>query len=84
MEKNAIYDHIAEAESRGAEADELRSILGTAASKRGIFEGDTDNGELEIGQVAASVREIKTAKEIVDALVCGYAKARERMAAATF
>ncbi len=82
--KNALYDHIAEAESRGAEADELRSILGTAASKRGIFEGDTDNGELEIGQVAASVREIKTAKEIVDALVGGYAKAKERMAAATF
>ncbi|MDY3847768.1 MAG: nitronate monooxygenase [Prevotella sp.] len=62
--KNALYDKVAEAESRGAGADELREILGKAASKRGIFEGDTDNGEIEIGQVASQVRSIDTVAEI--------------------
>ena len=47
--KNELFAKIAEAESRGAEADELRELLGRAASKRGIFEGDLEHGELEIG-----------------------------------
>lgn len=77
--KNPLYDRIAEAENRGAEADELRSILGTAASKRGIFEGDTESGELEIGQVAAAVKDIKPAAEIMDRLISEYAKAKTRI-----
>ena len=44
--KNELFAKIAEAESRGAEADELRELLGRAASQRGIFEGDLQNGEL--------------------------------------
>ena len=80
--KNALYDRIAEAESRGAEADELRSILGAAASKRGIFEGDVDGGELEIGQVAAAIKEVRTAEEIVSGMVSGYEKTRQAMAGA--
>ena len=80
--KNALYDRIAEAESRGAEADELRSILGVAASKRGIFEGDVDGGELEIGQVAAAIKEVRTAEEIVSGMVSGYEKTRQAMAGA--
>ncbi len=52
--KNELFAKIAEAESRGAEADELRELLGRAASKRGIFEGDLENGELEIGQIAST------------------------------
>ena len=51
--KNALYDRIAQAEARGAEADELRAILGPKASKRGIFEGDIENPELEIGQAVS-------------------------------
>ena len=80
--KNALDDRIAEAESRGAEADELRSILGAAASKRGIFEGDVDGGELEIGQVAAAIKEVRTAEEIVSGMVSGYEKTRQAMAGA--
>ncbi|MDY5406180.1 MAG: nitronate monooxygenase, partial [Sodaliphilus sp.] len=53
--KNELFAKIAEAESRGAEADELRELLGRAASKRGIFEGDLQNGELEIGQIASTI-----------------------------
>lgn len=77
--KNSLYNSIAEAENRGAEADELRSILGKAASKRGIFEGDIENGELEIGQVAASIDKITTSAEIIEKLISEYAQAKERI-----
>lgn len=70
--KNSLYDKVAEAEARGAEADELREIIGKAASKRGIFEGDTDNGELEIGQIASAVDEVIPAGEVIGRLVSEY------------
>lgn len=77
--KNALYDSIAEAESRGAEAAELREIIGKAASKRGIFEGDTDNGELEIGQISTAVSDIKPAGEIVKRLINEYHETIKRL-----
>ena len=55
---------MAEAEAAGASVDELREILGKAASKRGIFEGDVENGEIEIGQIASAVKSIDTVDEI--------------------
>lgn len=70
--RNDLYDRIAEAESRGASADELREILGRAASKRGIFEGDLENGELEIGQIASYIKEVRPVDEIVASLVSEY------------
>lgn len=63
--RNAFYQRVAEAEARGAGADELKSILGRARAKKGMFEGDLDEGELEIGQVAAGVTRIQPAAEIV-------------------
>ena len=77
--KNQLYDSIKEAEDKGATADELRGILGKAASKRGIFEGDLDGGELEIGQIASGIREIQTAGEIVARMMHEYAETRERI-----
>lgn len=73
--KNDLYGSIAEAEARGADAEELRGILGHAASKRGIFEGDTNEGELEIGQVASAVNKIMPVAEIMDNLVTEYRSA---------
>lgn len=70
--RNALFERIHEAEERGANADELRAILGAKAAKRGIFEGDTQNGELEIGQIAAAVTSIRPVKEIMEELVSGY------------
>lgn len=70
--RNGLYDRIAEAESRGASADELREILGRAASKRGIFEGDLENGELEIGQIASYIKDVRPVDEIVASLVSEY------------
>lgn len=64
MVKNGLYGKIAEAEAAGADADQLRGILGAAASKRGIFEGDVENGEIEIGQIASAVKSIDTVADI--------------------
>ena len=73
--RNALFDRIEEAEADGAGADDLREILGRAASKRGIFEGDTDHGELEIGQIASAVDGIRPAGEIVSRLMAEYREA---------
>lgn len=77
--KNALYDRIKEAEDRGADADELRSILGTNAAKRGIFEGDIENGEMEIGQAVAGIKELKPISKIVNELVEGYNQALDKL-----
>ena len=65
MIKNKFYRAIDEAEKRGATVEELRALLGNRRSKLGIFEGDLDEGELEIGQVSAAVKKIQPAAEIV-------------------
>lgn len=70
--KNELFAKIAEAESRGAEADELRELLGRAASKRGIFEGDLENGELEIGQIASTIKEVKPVAQIMHELIADF------------
>ncbi|MBS1557884.1 MAG: nitronate monooxygenase [Bacteroidetes bacterium] len=63
--KNNFYRKVQEAEQRGASTEELKNILGRGRSKQGIFEGDMDEGELEIGQGASFVKEIKPAAEIL-------------------
>lgn len=70
--KNELFAKIAEAESRGAQADELRELLGRAASKRGIFEGDLENGELEIGQIASTIKEVKPVAQIMHELITDF------------
>ena len=82
--RNGLFDKVAEAEARGANSEELRDILGKAASKRGIFEGDTEQGELEIGQIASSVNAIRPAGDIVRQLVEDFRKAQKDVAAIGF
>lgn len=79
--KNELYAKIAEAESRGAEADELRELLGKAASKRGIFEGDLENGELEIGQIASAIKEVQPVSTIMKNLIDDFTATQSRIAA---
>ncbi|HRN15927.1 MAG TPA: nitronate monooxygenase [Xylanibacter oryzae] len=79
MIKNELYQRIVEAELNGAKVDELREILGKGRAKKGIFEGDLKDGELEIGQVASSIREIQTAGEAVEQIMKDYYSARERL-----
>jgi len=63
--KNAFFQQVQEAESRGAEKEELQQLLGRARAKLGMFEGDLQQGELEIGQVSAQIKSIIPAADIV-------------------
>ena len=56
-------------EDQGASADDLRLLFGRGRSKRGIFEGDLSEGELEIGQIASMIREIIPAETVVKEMV---------------
>jgi len=67
--KNDFYREIQKAYGQGAGVEALRDLLGRARAKRGMFEGDMDQGELEIGQVAALIHEIRPAAEIVARLM---------------
>lgn len=66
--KNKFFQQIQDAEARGADADELRKILGRARAKMGMYEGNLEEGELEIGQVSALVNDILPAGKIVENL----------------
>lgn len=63
--KNDFYKRVQEAEERCATTDELQEILGRARAKKGMFEGDLQEGELEIGQISSIIRDIKPAGQIV-------------------
>ncbi|HXS36465.1 MAG TPA: nitronate monooxygenase [Flavipsychrobacter sp.] len=65
MIKNHFYQQVQEAEDTCASIDELTDLLGRARAKKGMFDGDLDEGELEIGQISAIIRDIKPAAEIV-------------------
>jgi enoyl-[acyl-carrier protein] reductase II len=64
--RNHFFNTIDTAEKRGASVEELNTLLGRARAKKGMFEGDLDEGELEIGQVSAAIREIKPAAEVLN------------------
>ncbi|MBN8834035.1 MAG: 2-nitropropane dioxygenase [Niastella sp. SCN 39-18] len=63
--KNEFYNRVKQAEEKGAGKAELEALLGKGRAKRGMFEGDLVEGELEIGQVSALIHEIKPAAEII-------------------
>lgn len=77
--KNEFYRKVQEAEDRGASVEELKELLGRARAKRGMFEGDLQEGELEIGQVAASVREIMPVNEIVKQIMEEFQNTRREI-----
>lgn len=63
--RNAFWQQVQEAEARGADTAELEDLLGRARAKRGMWDGDLEEGELEIGQVSALIKEVKPAAEVV-------------------
>jgi enoyl-[acyl-carrier protein] reductase II len=73
--KNNFYKQVQEAENKGASVEELKAILGRARAKKGMFEGQLEEGELEIGQVGANVRVILPAAKIVDEVWQGFKEA---------
>ncbi len=63
--KNLFFDKVKQAELRGDDVQQLKVLLGKGRAKKGMFEGDLNEGELEIGQVSALIKEIKPAAEVV-------------------
>ncbi len=75
--KNAFYEQVKQAEERGATKEELASVLGRARAKKGMFEGDLDEGELEIGQVSGMIRNIQPAGEILNEIITEFLEVQE-------
>ncbi|MDR1542964.1 MAG: nitronate monooxygenase [Prevotellaceae bacterium] len=70
--KNEFFAEVKTAEDTGATADQLRELLGKGRAKRGIFEGDLQNGELEIGQIASLIRDLPSAKDVVKDIITEF------------
>jgi len=75
--KNEFFQRIQEAEDRGTTAEELREILGRARAKKGMFEGDLQEGELEIGQVSGTIHDIKPVSMIIDDMMTEFYEVRD-------
>jgi len=73
--KNDFFNKINEAITNGASADEQREILGRGRAKKGMFEGDLVEGELEIGQVAGLIDSIKPVSKIIEDVIAEYQQA---------
>ncbi len=75
--QNEFKNTVQELEDRGATPEELKELLGRGRAKKGIFEGDLVEGELEIGQVSATISGIKSVKEIFENLEKEYSQTKE-------
>jgi enoyl-[acyl-carrier protein] reductase II len=75
--KNKFYNEVEKQENEGAEAEQLKELLGHGRSRKGMFEGDMDEGELEIGQISGLIKEIKPAGKIVEEIMQEFYKAKE-------
>ena len=74
--KNKFYQEIQELYKNNPTKQELTGLLGRARAKKGIFEGDLDNGELEIGQIAGIINEISSAKDILEEIISDFESAK--------
>lgn len=78
--KNKFYQDLKELYKKSPSVEELKSLLGRARAKRGMFEGDLVEGELEIGQIAGLINDIKPAAKIVEDLLTEYRIAKTEVA----
>ncbi|MDU1890283.1 MAG: nitronate monooxygenase [Dysgonomonas sp.] len=70
--KNDFFNQVQTAEDKGASTEEMRELLGRGRAKKGIFEGDLTNGELEIGQISSLIDSLPTTAEVVDDIIAEY------------
>jgi enoyl-[acyl-carrier protein] reductase II len=77
--KNDFYNRVQQRYSEGATLENLKELLGRGRAKKGMFEGDLVEGELEIGQVSGIINEIKSAGEIVKEVMAEYKTAKEEL-----
>ncbi len=73
--KNKFFNDIQTLYQKGTSSEELKQLLGRARAKKGMFEGDMEEGELEIGQISGLIHDIKTAEEIVEDMVSEFKEA---------
>ncbi len=78
--KNKFYQDVQELYAKCPSTDELKQLLGRARAKRGMFEGDLIEGELEIGQIAGLIHEIKPVKEIIETIISEFEIAKKEAA----
>ena len=84
MIKNNFYKQLELAYSNNADAEELKAILGRGRAKKGMFEGDLDAGELEVGQVSGTIHKIMPAKEIVAEIIREFKEAQNNQSKTKF
>ena len=77
--KGAFTTAVEEAESRGANVEELRELLGKGRAKKGIFEGNLEEGELEIGQIASLFREEVSVADVMKEIISDFEKGVEQI-----
>lgn len=82
--KNEFYQQVQEAENRGAGAEELKLLLGRGRSKKGIFEGDLVDGELEIGQISALIDNLPSVADVIDSLIAEFNQQAETLSTVKF
>ncbi|MBA4241398.1 MAG: nitronate monooxygenase [Sphingobacteriaceae bacterium] len=70
--KNPFFERVNELEKKGASAEELAALLGRGRAKKGMFEGNLTEGELEIGQVSGGIDKIQSVKEVIDEIITEY------------
>lgn len=70
--KNHFYNQVQELYAKNPSVEEIKQLLGRARAKKGMFEGDLDNGELEIGQIAGLIHEIKPAKQVIEEMIAEF------------
>lgn len=78
LAKNDFRDRVEELENQGASVEELRELLGRGRAKKGIFEGELDEGEIEIGQIASLCGESKSVEEVMKDLISSHAAALKK------
>jgi enoyl-[acyl-carrier protein] reductase II len=76
--KNNFYNQIQELYKQNPTLEEIKELLGRARAKKGMFEGDLENGELEIGQIAGLIHEIKSAKEVIDEMMSEFEEVKKQ------
>jgi enoyl-[acyl-carrier protein] reductase II len=77
--KNKFYNEVQEAYANGVSAEELKTLLGRGRAKKGMFEGDMEDGELEIGQVSTLIHDIKPAAQIVEDMMQEFHEAKKEV-----
>ncbi len=77
--KNSFYNQVVEAENRGDSIEDLKILLGRGRAKKGMFLGEVEEGELEVGQVSASINEILSVSQIIDEIMIEFNAEKQRI-----